>query len=129
MDRKILNETIECSISGKIKFPQIVGMLIDQGIESYHVDLIRAENRYYNASGESQVLAIPHKMPEAAEKFVATSVQASIKRSQQGVINYTSFIEEITKAGCVYYIAYLKGERVIYFGREGDFHVEHFPQK
>ena len=129
MDRKVLNETIEYSISGKIKFPQIVGMLIEQGVESYHVDLVRAENRFYNSSGESHVLTIPHKMPKAATNFVAASVQASIKRSQQGVINYTSFIEEVTKAGCVYYIAYLKGERVIYFGREGDFHVEYFPKK
>jgi hypothetical protein len=32
------------------------------------------------------------------------------------------------EAGTVYYIAYLEGKRVMYIGREGDFHVEHFPK-
>jgi hypothetical protein len=31
-------------------------------------------------------------------------------------------------AGTVYYIAYLTGKQVIYFGRKGEFHIEKFPQ-
>jgi hypothetical protein len=37
-------------------------------------------------------------------------------------------MKEITEAGCVYYIAYLSGKKVIYFGRKGEMHVELFPQ-
>lgn len=35
---------------------------------------------------------------------------------------------KILEAGCVYYIAYLAGQRVAYFGRGGEAHIEPFPQ-
>ena len=54
-------------------------------------------------------------------------VKATIKKIQAGEINYNTFSEEIIQAGCCFYIAYLSGRRVIYFGREGEFHIEHFP--
>ncbi|WP_411823962.1 DUF1398 family protein [Leptospira sp. 'Mane'] len=128
MNIETIKETVNLSLGGKITFPQVVGMLLKEGIESYHVDFVRAENRYYTASGEIYLESVPHKFPIAAKEFSASSVSAIIKKVQAGKINYQEFIEEVMAAGCIYYIAYLAGKRVIYFGREGDFHVEHFPK-
>ena len=105
------------------------GKLLNEGVESYHVDLVRSENRYYMPSGETHVETVPFKHSKAAEKFSANLVEAAIKSIQAGKIDYKQFLHQIMDAGTVYYIAYLSGKRVIYFGREGDFHVEHFPQK
>lgn len=128
MKIEILEQTVQDSLSGDKKFPQIVGALISEGVESYHVDFARAENKYYDAQGRSITVPQPHAFPPAADEFDGESVKASIKKSQQGLINYPTFIQEVADAGCAYYIAFLAGKRVIYFGRKGVFHVEHFPK-
>jgi uncharacterized protein YbcV (DUF1398 family) len=127
MNTTKIKETITLTLEGKITFPQVVGILIGEGIESYHVDYIRSENTYYLPNGENIREAIPHKFPIASKEFSPDKVKTSIKRIQAGEIDYNTFSEEIIQAGCVFYIAYLSGKRVIYFGREGDFHVEYFP--
>ncbi|BDA77358.1 hypothetical protein LPTSP3_g02880 [Leptospira kobayashii] len=128
MNIQKIKETVDLSLEGKITFPQIVGILLKENIESYHVDFVRAENRYYTAQGENHLEPVPHQFPSAAKEFSAEAVSATIKKVQAGKINYREFIDEVTSAGCIYYIAYLSGKRVIYFGREGEFHIEHFPK-
>lgn len=128
MKLEVLRQTVEGALKGTLKFPQIVGMLLSENVEAYHVDFVKAENRYYNAQGESHIVHLPQKFPTAAADFSATAVSAAIKKSQQGQIDYQTFIKEVLDAGCVYYIAYLAGKRVIYFGRNGDHHIEHFPK-
>lgn len=123
-----LKDTLSHSLNGTMKFPQIVGILTGEGVEAYHIDYVRGEARYYNQVGESFVLPIDHQFPKAAANFSADLVSASIKKSQQGLIDYKTFTAEVMDAGCVYYIAYLKGKKVVYFGREGDMHIEHFPK-
>lgn len=129
MNIKLIKEIIHGSLENTMTFPEVVTKLLNEGVESYHVDLIRSENRYYMPSGESHVESTSFNHPEAAVKFSATSVKDAIKNIQAGKINYKQFLHQIMDAGTVYYIAYLTGKRVIYFGREGDFLEEHFPQK
>lgn len=129
MKLETLREAVQHSLTGQSKFPQIVGRLMEEGVESYHVDLVRGENRYYDRRGGSEVVKVPHEFPDVATEFRAADVQAAIRQSQQGLINYLTFIEQITRAGCGYYIAYLDGRQVIYFGRKGESHVEPFPNR
>lgn len=129
MNIEVIAEAINGSLAGTMTFPQVVGKLLSEGVESYHVDLVRAENRYYMPNGETHVSSVPFEHSRAAEKFSASDVKAAIQNIQAGKINYKQFLQAILDAGTVYYIAYLSGKRVVYFGREGDFHVEHFPQK
>ena len=116
-------------MAGAISFPEVVGRLMSDGIEAYHVDYVRSENRYYWPNGESHVEQVPHKFSAPAQEFSAEAVRSSLKRVQAGEIDYARFSEEILNAGCVFYIAYLVGRRVTYLGRKGDFHIEHFPRK
>ena len=127
MNTNKIKETINLTLEGKMTFPQVVGTLIGEGVESYHVDYVRGENTYYLPNGESQRETVPHKFSNPAKEFSADKVKSTIKRVQAGEINYITFSEEVLAAGCVFYIAYLSGKRVSYFGRNGDFHVEHFP--
>jgi len=127
MDRNFFEECVDASANGAMKFPAIVAKLTNAGVESYHVDMVRGENRYYLSSGESHV--VTNKIPPApaAEKFSAAEVEAAVRSSQAGAINYPQFMQQIAAAGTVYYITYIKGKKVIYFGRNGDAHTEYFP--
>ncbi len=127
MNVEKIKEVIDHTLQGKISFPEVVGVLIQEGIESYHVDYVRSENTYYKSNGETHTELVSHKYPVSQKEFSVEKVKNSIKRIQAREIDYHHFSEEIIEAGCVYYIAYLSGKRVIYFGREGDFHVEYFP--
>ena len=128
MNITLIKQTIEGSINATMIFPQIAGLLLEEGIESYHVDIVLSENRYYKPCGESHVakIELPHSHP--AENFSAEQVNAAVRKVQAGNSNYKNFMKEITDAGCVFYIAYLTGKKVIYFGRKGEMHVELFPQ-
>lgn len=127
MNANVIRETIQKSLTGTAKFPEIVGSLIQEGVESYHVDLLRLENRYYSTKGETQLESLPLPSKAAAKTFSASLVKDAVRKSQAGQIDYKQFIDEILDAGTVGYTAYLSGKKVIYFGREGDFHIEHFP--
>lgn len=129
MNPSTVRKTIQDSLSGQITFPQIVGILMNEGIESYHVDLLRSENRYYPRSGESLVEKVDLPHSPAAQEFSAAQVEAAVRGAQAGRLKYPEFVTAILNAGCVYYIAYLDGKKVSYFGRKGEAHVENFPQK
>ena len=115
MSTKKIKETIDLTLEGKITFPQVVGILIAEDIESYHVDYVRSENTYYLPDGVSHRETVPHKFSNPAKEFSMDKVKATIKKIQAGEINYNTFSEEIIQAGCCFYIAYLSGRRVIYF--------------
>lgn len=127
MNKAAIKSTIDKSLSGAAKFPDVVGALLAEGVESYHVDLVRSENRYYAADGESHVENVPFEHPRAAAEFSAEKVQAAVKKAQAGQIDYPQFLREILAAGTVHYVAYLAGKRVVYCGRNGDSHTEFFP--
>lgn len=129
MNTKLIQETIELTLQGKITFPEVVGKLVNEGVDTYHVDYIRKENRYYFSNDDTLVEPVSHDFPKASQQFSAEKVKAAIQKVQKGEINYVEFSKLVLEAGCVYYIAYLKGRQVVYMGREGDSHTELFPKK
>lgn len=129
MNKEVIKNTIKMSLAGKMTFPQVVGALINEGIEFYHVDMLRSETRYYATTGDSMVESIDLVHPTIAKEFSASKVEAAVRKIQGGNSTYIQFMNEISDAGCVYYIANLAGKNVSYFGRLGDCHTEHFPSK
>ncbi len=128
MNVSLLKEVCRQTLAAEIAFPQVVGKLMADGIESYHADLVRAENRFYSTNGESHVEPMDFPHERAADKFCAETVQGCVKMSQRGEIKYREFLQRVLAAGCVYYVVYLTGKKVVYFGRDGATHTEHFPQ-
>lgn len=129
MNKEVIKNTIEMSLAAKITFPQVVVELIKEGVEFYHVDLLRNENRYYSANGESILEKVNLDHSAIAKEFSAAQVESAVRKIQAGNSTYAQFMKEISDAGCVYYIANLSGKNVCYFGRLGDCHIERFPAK
>jgi uncharacterized protein YbcV (DUF1398 family) len=124
---EIMEQCAKGAVSGELTFPEIVGKLMAIGVERYHADFSRQEITYYLADGESLVVGLPHPAHVTAAEFSAADVAAAVKQSQQNEHTYLDFIRKTMAAGCVGYIVQITGRRVIYFGRKGDSHVEHFP--
>lgn len=116
------------SMSGSMPFPQIVGGLLGEGVESYHVDYRTLQFTCYGAS--SSVVVVPLTfagLPEVAENFDAQALRAAIMDSQTKGQAFRDFCSRAILAGVHCYHAFLRGKRVVYLGRNGDQHVEWFP--
>jgi uncharacterized protein YbcV (DUF1398 family) len=115
------------SLTGGAAFPQTVERLRNIGVERYHADYARGEKTFYLAAGESIVVASPWGDDAVANDFNAAEIEAAVRRSQRGQHTYPDFIRETKAAGCVGYFVQITGRRALYFGRNGETHVELFP--
>ncbi len=124
---QVIKECALGALNGMLTFPEIVGKLASIGVERYHADYSRQEITYYMANSESLVVSTPHPLHSIANDFSGVSVEAAVRQSQRNEHSYMDFIRKTTAAGCVGYFVQITGRRVIYFGRDGDCHVEYFP--
>lgn len=115
------------SLANELSFPEVVGRLIDIGVERYHADYSRQEITYYLPDGDSHVVASPHAAHETAVEFSAAAVESAVRQSQRNEHTYKDFVRKTMAAGCVGYFVQITGRRAIYFGRNGESHVELFP--
>lgn len=116
------------TLSGSIPFPTIVGQLIAEGVESYHVDYIRLQFTFYSVDGSVVVAPLNiEDLPVVANDLNGTALRAAILDSQQNGQKFNQFCKRAMEAGVQFYLVFLRGKRVTYFGRNGDHHVEWFP--
>lgn len=127
MNETVLKETIDKALARKITFSELVGIMTKEGVEAYHVDFLRNEFRYYARSGESVVLSVALRHDGVAPEFSAEKLEAINRRVQAGEAGYADFVREAAVVGCAYYIVYLCGKKVRYFGRDGDEYIQYFP--
>ena len=128
MDSQILAECEVLAFKGKASFPEIARKLEFAGVERYCADLVRLEKFYYSKDGMTLTEPIPLKDgPAIGGLFLSGELKAAILAAQEGKINYPEFLRRVMKAGVVFYDVFINGRRIIYTGREGDFHVEPFP--
>jgi uncharacterized protein YbcV (DUF1398 family) len=117
----------KATIEGSMPFPEIVGKLLSNGVEYYHVDFATCCFTFYGASGEAVVAPLLLDLPPVAGSLDGAELTAAIVDSQQHGQKFPSFCARATAAGVQGYFAFLAGKRVCYFGRQGDLHVEWFP--
>lgn len=118
----------EATLKGEMPFPEIVGNLIREGVEYYHVDYISALFSFYSASGAVVVAPLVFEgLPEVAAEFNAGELKAAILDSQQNGQKFRQFCARTMNAGVQSYFSFLQGQRVLYLGRKGDRHLEWFP--
>lgn len=128
MNTELVKQAAVATLEGSKPFPEIVGMLIEAGVESYHVDYVGLRKTFYSASGETMVTIINYEgLPSVHEHFDLTALRADILDSQQNGQHYRDFTRRAMEAGVQSYFAFLRGKRVTYFGRQGDQHTEWFP--
>jgi uncharacterized protein YbcV (DUF1398 family) len=124
---QVIQECAKGALTGELTFPEIVGRLAQIGVERYHADYSRQEITYYFPDGDSMVVATNHPAHVTAAEFSSSIVEAAVRQSQRNEHTYLDFIRKTMAAGCVGYFVQITGRRVIYFGRNGESHVEHFP--
>ncbi len=128
MNADVIRKMAEVTLSGSMPFPEIVGNLIKEGVEYYHVDFVTLSFTFYSANGEVIVAPLVlDGLPEVASDFNAAEVRAAILDSQQNGQKFPQFCVRAARSGVQSYFAFLRGQRVLYMGRQGDQHVEWFP--
>ena len=115
--------------SDTLGFPESVRRLMQAGFEAYPVDYRRNSRSHYLPDGETLDLDIPHPADPVAAAFDAEGVASAVRWAQAGGADYTyaAFNRRVAACGCAFYLVSFPGRRVVYVGRTGEAHVEHFP--
>jgi uncharacterized protein YbcV (DUF1398 family) len=128
MNADTVSAMAKATLEGSLPFPQIVGELIAQGVEYYHVDYATRTFTFYSAAGAPVTAALAFEaLPEIASGWDATALKEAIHDSQKNGQKFRQFCERAMAAGVQGYFAFLRGQRVTYLGRTGDQHIEWFP--
>ena len=129
MDTQLIHEVAQKTLAGTIAFPDVVAQLMQAGVEYYHVDYVNRRSTYYAAEGTASVSTTIdfEGLPEVAADFASAEVKAAILDSQRNGQKYRDFSRRAMAAGVQGYYAFLRGQRVLYLGRQGDQHIEWFP--
>ena len=128
MNTDVVVTAARATLDGSLPFPEVVSRLLEAGVESYQVDYIALQKRFYGASDAVVTTPIPYEgLPPVAVNFDARALKAAILDSQRNGQHYRDFTRRAMDAGVQGYIAFLRGLRVTYWGRKGDHHTEWFP--
>lgn len=128
--RMVAQACLTAAETDSLAFPEIVGRLVDSGFEGYLTDFRRGVTTYYLPDGDCIDLPMHIGKTPIGETFDAATILEAIRAAQSRADGYTyaGFCTGITAAGCAGYLVSFPGERVVYFGRTGETHVEHFPK-
>jgi len=128
MNTEIIAEAARATLDGTLPFPEVVRRLIETGVEYYHVDYVARRKTFYRAAGDTVITPLPYEgLPAVAAEFDGPALRAAILDSQRHGQPYRDFTRRAMEAGVQGYIAFLRGQRVTYWGRGGDQHTEWFP--
>ena len=128
MKSEVVAQAARATLDGSMAFAEIVGRLMETGVEYYHVDYVALQKTFYSATGEMIKTPITYEnLPNVAADFDVDALKAAILDSQQNGQLYKDFTKRVMNAGVQGYIAFLRGKRVTYWGRGGDSHTEWFP--
>lgn len=120
---------LEAAETGALTFPEIVAALGEGGFEGYFIDYRRSTATYHRPDGDSLELPTHRAQVEVAGKLDPDTLQSAIREAQTLApgYSYRGFCLKAKAAGCAGYLVSFSGRRVVYFGRDGAVHVEHFP--
>ena len=128
MNTEIVTEAGRGTLNGSIPFPEVVRRLSETGVEYYQVDYVALRMRFYSATGDVVTMPVSYEgLPPVAADFDAAGLRAAILDSQRHGQHFRDFSRRAMEAGVQGYIAFLRGQRVTYWGRGGDQHTEWFP--
>jgi uncharacterized protein YbcV (DUF1398 family) len=128
--KSIAEKCLAAAYGNAMTFPQIVGALIEAGFDGYAVDFRAGDATYYLPDGDNTTIPLPHGGAKVASAFDAAGVAAQIKWAQANPpdYGYIAFCENVMAMGCAGYVVSFVGRRVLYYGRSGETHTEHFPK-
>jgi uncharacterized protein YbcV (DUF1398 family) len=128
MNATTLQQLATATLTGTMPFAEIVGRLIQEGVDHYQVDYLLMQFRFYGVhGGVVQVPLVFEDLPSVHTPFDVTALQAALHDSQANGQKYRDFCRRAMLAGVQSYSVFLSGQRVMYVGRQGEHHVEWFP--
>lgn len=128
MNAATIERLASATLDGSMPFPEIVGRLLEEGVEYYLVDYRALRFTFYGVAGGVVVAPLQFEgLPEINETFEPAGLRAAILDSQLRGQKFRDFSARAMRAGVQSYYAFLRGKRVLYLGRQGDQHVEWFP--
>lgn len=128
MNAATIQKLARATLDGSMPFPEIVGRLIEEGVEYYLVDYRSLQFTFYGIDGGVVVAPLQFEaLPEVNANFDLAGLRAAIRDSQAHGQKFRDFCVRAMNAGVQAYYAFLRGKRVLYLGRQGDQHVEWFP--
>ena len=115
-----------------LAFPQTVAALLDLGVTRYHVDYAASTATAYKTDStthtiEIDVAHVPAPQVHPTTRWNGEGVVEAIRSVQRGESTYAKFSQLCVDAGVTGYLAFLTGMRVVYYGSQGEMHVEWFP--
>ena len=122
-----IRDTFEASNQGTIHFGQVIGQLVGAGVESYHVDYRSGRTTYYLPDGSTADFSFERPEHGIADAWDGDAIRAAILGAQQGRVMYPEFKRLTQRAGCAVYTVWIAGRHVVYLGRQGESHIERFP--
>ncbi|BCM24481.1 DUF1398 domain-containing protein [Methyloradius palustris] len=125
--RDIIENSARQSYEGSIHFGQVIGNLMNAGVESYFADYRSPSTTYYLPSDENIRLILKVPQLKIAHVFDKEAIQNAIRGAQRGEVKYPQFLELSMQAGCIGYFVWITGRHVTYYGRNGETHIEPFP--
>jgi uncharacterized protein YbcV (DUF1398 family) len=128
-ERALAQQCVRGAHDGSLRFPEILAKLAAAGFDGYLLDYRRGSQAFYHTDGSAVELNLHSSYEAVAPQFDADVVSGLVRWAQANGPNYSyaAFCERVTTAGCAGYLVSLLGRRVLYFGRTGETHVEHFP--
>ncbi|MCE6990801.1 DUF1398 domain-containing protein [Dyadobacter sp. CY323] len=105
-------------------FPYFIKNLKAIGVDNYEVKVTNHKRTYTSVTGDKLIISGDMPEFECAETFELEAVKAAIKRNQEGVTDYPTFLREIGAAGIHTYVADLAGMMVIYQGPNSEYEYE-----
>jgi uncharacterized protein YbcV (DUF1398 family) len=128
MNHEVAKECTHLSDEEKITFPDVVRRLTEAGIDSYYADLLAHTKTYYGSNTAYTVNCSFKSKKEVSDTFHSDGIRNAIRQSQSGQIQYQEFVNRAMSSGVFSYMVFIKGRKVIYFGKHGEQHVEEFPK-
>lgn len=125
--RAVIQSTFEASNTGRLHFGDVIAQLTRVQVESYHVDYRSGRTTCYLPSGATLDLGFELPQEGIAMDFDGDAVRSAILGAQQGRVMYPEFKQLSQRAGCIGYTVWIAGRHVTYLGRQGETHVERFP--
>lgn len=84
MDADTVSSMAKATLDSSLPFPPIVGELIAQGVEYYHVDYAAKTFTFYSEAGATVTAALPFEaLPAIASGWDATALKEAILDSQK----------------------------------------------
>jgi uncharacterized protein YbcV (DUF1398 family) len=118
-----LVETVEARSEGQ-PYPYLVKNLKQVGIVNYVVKVANRKRTYTNLNGDTLIIPGDYPVVEPAELFDLEAVKSALKRTQNGITDYETFLREIGAAGIHTYVSDLQGMKVIYQGPNSEYEYE-----